>query len=119
VDDPYVFVCHRIHPLVKKKCITSQDFGEHPLIGIGRAADSGNRALLDVVLGKAKVRLNWVYEVNNFTTALQFIESGLGASVMPRLGSPKRLGSAIATVPIGPMQLSRSIGIVERRKGRL
>ena len=119
LDDPYVFVCHRSHPLAKKKRITWQDLPGTPLISIGRASDGGNRLLFDDVLGKTKLRLNWLYEVYNYTTALRLIEAGVGASVMPRLGSRKSPNSPITTVPIGPTELARSIGIIERRRGRL
>jgi DNA-binding transcriptional LysR family regulator len=119
LDDPYAFVCHRSHPLARKKRITWQDLRGHPLICIGRASDSGNRVLFDDVLAKTKLQLNWLYEVYNYTTALRLIESGVGASVMPRLGVPKNRHSPVTTVPIGPSELTRSVGIIERRKGRL
>jgi DNA-binding transcriptional LysR family regulator len=119
LDDPYAFVCHRTHPLARKKRITWQNLQGHPLICIGRASDSGNRVLFDDVLAKTKLRLNWLYEVYNYTTALRLIESGVGASVMPRLGAPKNRSSPVTTISIGPTELTRSIGIIERRKGRL
>jgi DNA-binding transcriptional LysR family regulator len=119
LDDPYVFVCHRDHALARKRRVTWEDLSTHPMIGIGRAADSGNRALLDDLLGKASLKLNWLYEVYNFTTALRLIEAGLGASIMPRLGSQRDCGTLIRAIPIGPKELTRSVGIVERRKGRL
>jgi DNA-binding transcriptional LysR family regulator len=119
LDDPYVFVCNRKHSLAKKKSIVWQDLCGQSLIGIGRAADSGNRAVLDDVLSKAKIQLNWRYEVNNFTTALRLIEDNLGAAIMPSMGSPRRRNSGITIVPLGPHNLTRSIGIIERRRGRL
>jgi DNA-binding transcriptional LysR family regulator len=119
LDDPYAFVCHRAHPLAQKKRIIWQDLQGYSLICIGRASDSGNRLLFDDVLAKTKLRLNWLYEVYNYTTALRLIESGVGASVMPRLGVPKNRNSPIATVPVGPTELTRTVGIIERRKGRL
>jgi DNA-binding transcriptional LysR family regulator len=119
IEDPFVFVCNRRHPLARKRAIVWQDLSGQSLIGIGRAADSGNRALLDDALSKANMQLDWRYEVNNFTTALRLIEDDLGTAVMPRMGSPKRRNSSITLVPIGPLKLTRSIGIIERRKGRL
>jgi DNA-binding transcriptional LysR family regulator len=119
LDDPYVLACHRSHPLANKKRLIWQDLQGYPLICIGRASDSGNRVLFDDVLAKTKLQLNWRYEVYNYTTALRLIESGVGASVMPRLGCPKHRHSPIMTMPIGPTELTRSIGIIERRKGRL
>jgi DNA-binding transcriptional LysR family regulator len=119
LDDPYVFVCHRDHPLARKRRINWEDLRGHPLIGIGRAADSGNRALFHEALSKARLRLDWLYEVYNFSTALRLIEGGAGSSIMPRLGVPGDRGSKLVTIPIGSAPLTRSIGIIERRKGRL
>jgi DNA-binding transcriptional LysR family regulator len=119
LDDPYVFVCHRGHILAGKRRIDWEDLRGHPLIGIGRAADSRNRALFDEALSKANLRLQWRYEVYRFWTALQLIEGGVGSSIMPRLAVSLNRGSNLVTVPIGHVPLSRSIGIIERRNGRL
>jgi DNA-binding transcriptional LysR family regulator len=118
LDDPYVLACRRDHVLAGKKNITWHDLADHPLIRIGRA-NSGNRALLDGALAKANIRLNWFYEVNNLTTSLSLVEAGLGASVVPRLATPQSLNSAIVIKPIRAPEITRAIGIVERRRGRL
>lgn len=115
LDDPYVFVCHRKHPLAKKKSIAFEDLSGQSLIRIGRPTDGGNPR---EDLSKANIQLNWRYEVNNFPTALRLIEDNLGATVMPSMGSPKR-HTRIATVPLALSNLARSIGIIERRRGRL
>jgi DNA-binding transcriptional LysR family regulator len=118
LDDPYVLVCRRDHPLAKKKFIAWRDLAGHPLIRIGRP-NSGNRALLDGALIKANVRLDWFHEVNNLTTALGLVQSGLGASVLPRLATPQSGQSNTVTKPIRTPEVTRAIGIIERRKGRL
>jgi DNA-binding transcriptional LysR family regulator len=118
LDDPYVLACHRDHPLAAKKSVSWHDLADHPLIRIGRA-NSGNRALLDSALAKANVRLEWFYEVNNLTTSLGLVEAGLGASVLPRLATPHVPHAAIVIRPIRPPEVTRAIGVVERREGRL
>jgi DNA-binding transcriptional LysR family regulator len=119
LDDPYVLVCRRDHPLARKKDLAWHDLTGHPLIRIGRP-NSGNRALLDGALTKANVELDWFYEVNNLTTSLGLVEAGLAASVLPRLATPSSPHPVIVTVPIRrPIEVTRAIGIVERRNGRL
>jgi DNA-binding transcriptional LysR family regulator len=119
MDDPYVLVCRHDHPLAKKKDLAWGDLTGHPLIRIGRP-NSGNRALLDGALTKVNLQLDWFYEVNNLTTSLGLVEAGLGASVLPRLATPMVPHPALAVVPIRrPLEVMRSIGIVERRNGRL
>jgi DNA-binding transcriptional LysR family regulator len=118
MDDPYVLVCRRDHPLAKRRNIAWRDLAGHPLIRIGRP-NSGNRALLDGALIKANVRLDWFHEVNNLTTALGLVQAGLGASVLPRLATPHGPHPDIITKAIRLPEVTRAIGIVERRKGRL
>lgn len=118
MDDPYVLVCHRSHPLAKKTSIKWSHLTEHVLIRIGRP-DSGNRAVLDNALTKANVQLNWVYEVNNLTTSLGLVEAGLGVSVLPRLATEVKDRGSVVTRAIGTPTVFRTLGIVERRKGHL
>lgn len=118
MDDPYVLVCHKKHPLAKKKNIKWSHLAEHVLIRIGRP-DSGNRAVLDNALTKANVQLNWVYEVNNLTTSLGLVEAGLGVSVLPRLATASKDHGSVVTRPISSPVVFRTLGIVERRKGHL
>jgi len=118
MDDPYVLVCRRDHPLAQKRNIAWRDLAGHPLIRIGRP-NSGNRALLDSALTKANVRLDWFHEVNNLTTALGLVQAGLGASILPRLATPPRPHPEITAKAIRMPEVTRAIGIVERRKGRL
>jgi len=118
MDDPYVLVCHRNHPLATKRTVEWRELAGHPLIRIGRS-NSGNRAVLDTALTKANVRLDWFYEVNNLTTSLGLVEAGLAASVLPRLATPHTTHPLVVTKPIHAPAVTRAIGIVERRNGRL
>jgi DNA-binding transcriptional LysR family regulator len=117
-SDPYVLACHRKHPLARKPNLTWQTLAGHPLIRIGRD-NSGNRALLDLALTRANVRLDWFYEVNNLTTSLGLVEAGLGATILPRLATPRGYHPTIVTKPIHSPEVTRTIGVVERRTGRL
>lgn len=118
MDDPYVFACHNKHPLAKKKIVKWSDLNDHILIRIGRPS-SGNRAFLDVALTKANLHINWHYGVNSLATSLALVEAGLGASVVPRLAAPIGNKRLIVTRPLRSPEVMRTIGIVERRKGRL
>jgi DNA-binding transcriptional LysR family regulator len=118
MDDPYVLACRRKHPLAKKKIVKWTDLSEHTLIRIGRP-NSGNRAFLDGALAKANLHINWHYGVNNLATALALVEAGVGASVVPHLAAPIRSNHLIVTRPLRSPEVMRTVGIVERRKGRL
>jgi DNA-binding transcriptional LysR family regulator len=117
MDDPFVLACHRDHPLAARKSVEWGDLSHELLIGVSR--HSGNRTILDNALANANVRLNWFYEVNHLSTSLGLVETGIGISVLPRLATPQDDHPTIVTLPIlGPV-VSRTIGIVERRNGRL
>lgn len=117
IEDPFVLACRRDHPLATAKSLVWADLAGHPLIGVSKT--SGNRAVLDRALTTAQVQLNWFYEVNHLSTSLGLVEAGLGISVMPKLATPQVEHPVIATVPLTGPLVSRTIGLVERRGGRL
>jgi DNA-binding transcriptional LysR family regulator len=47
------------------------------------------------------------------------MEAGLGATMLPRFATSRGPHPAIMTRPISSPKVTRTIGIIERRKGRL
>jgi DNA-binding transcriptional LysR family regulator len=117
LEDPFVLACHREHPLAQKQEVRWRDMAGHPLIGVSR--NSGNRTILDNALANSGVQLNWFYEVNHLSTSLGLVETGIGISVLPRLATPRKDHPTIVTIPVVEPIVTRTIGIVERRNGRL
>jgi DNA-binding transcriptional LysR family regulator len=93
------------------------DLEGQPLVAVSRT--SGNRILLDAALVRAGVSLSWSYEVTHLSTSLGLVEAGLGISVLPQLATPQAEHPIIVTRPIGNPEVSRTIGVVRRRGGRL
>ena len=117
LEDPFVLACRSDHPLAKRRRLTWKDLEGHLLIGVSRT--SGNRLILESALAKLDVRLNFFFEVNHLTTSLGLVERGLGMSVLPRLATPPGDHPVIVTKAIGDPEVTRTIGIVERRAIRL
>jgi DNA-binding transcriptional LysR family regulator len=117
MDDPFVLACHRDHPLAERDTLCWQDLSCFQLIGVSR--NSGNRTILDNALAHVDVRLDWFYEVNHLSTSLGLVEQGIGVSVLPRLATPQDDHPFIVTRAITDPVVSRTIGIIERRSGRL
>jgi DNA-binding transcriptional LysR family regulator len=117
LEDPFVLACRRDHPLAKRDLVTWSDLEGQPLVAVSRA--SGNRILLDAALVRAGVRLSWSYEVTHLSTSLGLVEAGLGISVLPQLATPQGDHPIIVTRPIRNPEVSRTIGVVRRRGGRL
>lgn len=117
VDDPFVLACRRDHPLSKRRRLTWKDLEGQAVIGVSR--NSGNRTILDAALARAKVHLEFFYEVNHLTTSLGLVERGLGISVLPKLATPPNGHPTIVTKPINDPEVKRTIGLIERRSARL
>jgi DNA-binding transcriptional LysR family regulator len=117
MDDPFVLACRRDHPLAGTGPLRWVELEPHRLVTVGRT--SGNRTLLDAALARYNLRLQWFYEVTHLSTSLGLIEAGLGVSVLPRLATPQSNHPIIITRPLVEPEVSRPIGIVQRRSGRL
>ncbi len=117
IEDPFVLACRRDHPLAKRESLTWSDLEGQPLVAVSRT--SGNRILLDAALVRAGVRLSWSYEVTHLSTSLGLVEAGLGISVLPQLATPQGDHPIIVTRPLRDPEVSRTIGVVRRRAGRL
>ena len=117
IDDPFVVACRRDDPLAKKRRIRWSDLQGRQLIGVSRT--SGNRILMDNMMVREKIDLTWFYEVNHLTTSLGLVEAGLGASVLPRLAMPVDDHPVLVSRKLVEPELSRTIGLVERRSAQL
>lgn len=117
IEDPFVLACRRDHPLAKRDLLTWSDLEGQPLVAVSRT--SGNRIILDAALVRAGVNLSWSYEVTHLSTSLGLVEAGLGISVLPKLATPQGDHPIIVTRSIRNPEVSRTIGVVRRRGGRL
>lgn len=119
IEDPFVLACRRDHPLAQARRLKWDALAGHPLIGVAKS--SGNRTVLDHALARAgrPLDLNWFYEVNHLSTSLGLVEAGLGIAVVPRLATPQSEHPLIAVVELDDPLVTRTIGLVERRGGRL
>ena len=116
LHDPFMLMCRRDHPLARRRRVTWRDLEHHRIIGVSR--ESGNRIVLENALARANVRVGWFYEVNHLSTAFGLTETGVGASVLPRLATPSNHPTIVTKAIVEPT-VSRAIGIVERRGGSL
>jgi DNA-binding transcriptional LysR family regulator len=115
IEDPLVLVCHREHPLAKKRKVAWRDLEPYRVITVGRS--SGNRMLLDFALARLPVRLQWFYEVQHlFWTAMGLVEARLAVAAAPRLACPRHRHSALVSRPLLEPAVSRTLGLI-RRKG--
>jgi DNA-binding transcriptional LysR family regulator len=112
VEDPFVLVCRRDHPLAAKKRVEWKDLHSHAFIRAGRK--NGNRVLLDITLSREGAPPNWLYEVQHLTTSLALVEAGLGIAAIPRMAMPAKGRSDLVSRPLFNPRLNRTLGIIQR-----
>jgi DNA-binding transcriptional LysR family regulator len=117
LQDPFMLVCRRDDPLARQRKVSWQEIKDRRLIGVSR--ESGNRIVLDNALAQANIQIGWFYEVNHLSTAYGLMETGIGAAVLPRLATPPTEHPIIVAKPIVDPIVSRTIGVLERRSGKL
>lgn len=115
--DPFVLACRRDHALARSRRVAWADLETHRLVGVTR--ESGNRLLLDQAMAIHGLRLTWFHEAQHLSTALGFVEAGLGVAVVPRLALPRRRHPVLAIRPLGAPEVERVIGVLRRRGASL
>ena len=75
------------------------------------ARGTGNRLLIDEAMAKARVPSNWTFEVGRTATALELVETGVGAALVPESATD---GAGVATCALADMEIARPVGILTR-----
>lgn len=111
--DEYVLAVHDSDPMARLEQVTLADLRQARLVIGGR--DSGNRLLLEVLLGQAAMSLRWFYEVEHVSCLLELVEAGVGCAIVPALTLSQRRDSRIAKVRISDPAIHRTLGIIRHR----
>lgn len=117
IDDSFVLICHKNHPLAKKREIVWSDFEPYNVIKL----DSNSRTIhiLKKELNEQIKYLNGDIEVEDFSALIGLIEKNLGVSAIPILANFKRPEQNIITLPIESPKVTRMLGIVSHRNRSL
>ncbi|WP_439392452.1 LysR family transcriptional regulator [Bradyrhizobium sp. PMVTL-01] len=114
--DRFVLAVHKDDALAARREVTLQELqamGKVRLVIGGR--DSGNRLLLEVLLGNAGLKLRWFYEVEHVSCILGLLEAGVGCAILPAMALPTNPSSNIRTVPISAPEIKRTVGVIRHR----
>lgn len=115
-SDPFVVAMRSEHPYAKRKSVDWAHLEGEKMISVARS--SGNRQLLDDVLAKQSLNLNYAFEVSHMATLLGMVEAGLGLALVPRMALPVGHPS-VKGVPLRNLTVERSLGLLRRRGGKL
>ncbi len=117
LQDRFVLVCRRDHPLAGRKRLAWKQLEPYPLIFAGH--ESGNRHLLDAALADESLELRSFYEVQHSSTAIGMVAEGIGAAVVPELALQKGAYPSLRMVPLASPAVSRTLVLLSRRNAYL
>lgn len=116
VEDVYVAACRRDSPLAKRKSLTWEAFYQQDYIGLDKT--SGNRNLLDQLLGHIHPARPSLCETRHVTTMLGMVEAGVGIAAVPAMSMPRAEHSLLAHIPLTEPVVKRTVGLI-RQSGRI
>lgn len=116
-EDRYVLICHKDHPLAKRRRIAWTQLQFYPLIFAGEV--SGNRDLLDQVLETHGLVLRSFYEVQRSSTAVGLVAQGVGVAVVPQLAIQKGAYPNVRVVELVDPIVSRKLVLITRKTAHL
>jgi DNA-binding transcriptional LysR family regulator len=116
VDDPFVLVCPKDHPLAQKRQVDWLDLEGYPLIRVSQ--HSGNRMIIDDALAGSGDQLSWKYEAQHLQTAVAMARAGTALAIVPRMAFASNDGD-VGLLQLHNPSVTREIGIVSRRSAPL
>jgi LysR family transcriptional regulator, carnitine catabolism transcriptional activator len=115
-SEGFYLVCHRDHPLAKRRCIRLSSLAGCEFIHLART--SSVRQHLDPALRSVPL-VNVGLEVEHLATLAGLIANGLGVSLVPELTLFQFRHPDLVAVPLDEAAIVRPILIVERKGRRL
>lgn len=112
-NDHFVLAAHRDHPLANAPHVSLEQLADTKLIIGGR--DSGNRLMLEMLLGQESIALRWFYEVQHISCVVSMVNAGLGCAIVPSLAVSEHLAPNVCVVPLSSPEVHRTIGIIRHR----
>lgn len=113
--DGLMLFCDPGHALARRPSVAWADLAEEPLVTLTRA--SGIRLLVEVGFEACEVPLRPRFEVSQITTALAFVEAGLGVTVLPTYARAAAPHSRLAARPLTDPAIARDVVMI-RTSGR-
>jgi len=112
LDDPFVVLCRKDHPLASKKKTQWSAFAGEPFLSA--ASSSSIRSITDAAFLRRRQAVPDGLEYPSIPTVASMVRAGLGITAIPQLSLNLLDAQDLATVPLmGPI-MSRPIGLVTR-----
>lgn len=115
LEDRMVAVLPRGHVLANKASVTMREMAVHPLVLMD--TQSSVRAVVEAALRGEPAASATAHEVTYMSTAVGFVQAGLGVAVLPASALELGVAKGIVTRPIRGPALRRPI-VIARKAGR-
>jgi DNA-binding transcriptional LysR family regulator len=113
LDDPYLAVLPKGHPLAGQSSVTSEALLKFPLIMMRGGLNM--RQVFDEALAGSPARPQPAYEVQHHDTLIGFVAANLGVGAMPAMTLVNVHHPALTFARITDPVISRQIGFLKRR----
>jgi LysR family carnitine catabolism transcriptional activator len=115
LEDRMVAVMPARHPLARKATVTMREAAAHPLVLMD--TQSSVRTVVESALRREAAEVTPAYEVTYMSTAVGFVQAGLGIAILPATALELGLAKGIVTRPIRGTAVRRPI-VIARKAGR-
>jgi LysR family hydrogen peroxide-inducible transcriptional activator len=114
--DEFLFACPGDHPLAGREKVAIADLAGQDLLLL-----EDGHCLRDHALEACKLReqeLHIPYQATSLNTIVQMVANGIGATLLPRMALEAGIleGTDVSVIPFRERDISRSIGLMWRRK---
>jgi DNA-binding transcriptional LysR family regulator len=113
-SEPMVFVCHRSHPLARRKTVSFRDLEGENFAAFEKSLSI--RKAIDKALRQRGVNVQVAMEFDNIETIKQAITIQSGVSILPQPSVTREVEAGVlAAIPTDMPELVRPIGIIHRK----
>jgi len=113
-SEPMVFVCHRSHPLARRKTVSFRDLEGENFAAFEKSLSI--RKAIDKALRQRGVNINVAMEFDNIETIKQAITIQSGVSILPQPSVTREVEAGVlAAIPTDMPELVRPVGIIHRK----
>jgi DNA-binding transcriptional LysR family regulator len=113
IKQQFIALCPSNHSLSRRATLSASSLVGASLIRLG--PNDAGRILIDDAMGRRGRRLTWSYEIQQVTTAIALVESGVGIAIVPRLSvDPEKLRNSVV-IPLVDPRITGTFGLLTRK----
>ena len=117
LQERLVLACQPSHPLARKQRVKWAELCAYDYMSVTKA--SSNRLLIDMALATLPDKPRPLCETQHVSTLVAFVEAGIGIAAVPNMCMPLGNHPNLVSVPLTNPVVSRKVGLICRRGGRL